>query len=351
MSDKPQKPEPEVTPESAGGEIFGHAPQVGRRLIAAREARGLTRQDVVNALKIREVQLVALEEGQYHDLPGKAYIRGFTRSYADFLGLAPDDLIAELEAAGILEETGYHELPTPVEEGLMPSPRLILLGLLAVVVLAVAWQGWRKMPIPQDEQAPVADTHPAEVPATLPHAAAVRTEATPAPDFQTTMQPAATAPAALAVPTSPTATVPPPAPVGGRVMLLATQQVWVELKEDVAGGRTLLARVMQPGEYYWLPASAVKPLLDVGLAPALTIYVDGQKLGISGIIDRRVRDLSLNPDYLKNVYFAQGLNQQANLQPKAPAATAPSTTELAPVPVAPAVIPVSETENQPGTAE
>ena len=347
MSDKPQKPELEVTPESAGGEIFGHAPQVGRRLIAAREERGLTRQDVVDALKIREVQLIALEEEHYHDLPGKAYIRGFTRSYADFLGLAPDDLIAELEAAGILEETGYHELPTPVEEGLMPSPRLILLGLLAVVVLGVAWQGWRQMPMSQDE-APMANVRPVEVPTTLPHVAEAQPEAAPAPTVQATPQVAA----APAVSASPTAVAPPPpAPVGARVMLLATQQVWVELKEDVAGGRTLLARVMQPGEYYWLPASAVKPLLDVGLAPALTIYVDSQKLGISGIIDRRVRGLSLSPDYLKDVYFAQGLNQQANLQPKAPVATAPSTTELAPVLVAPAVIPVSETENQPGTAE
>jgi cytoskeleton protein RodZ len=65
----------------------------GFRLRAAREARGLSYQDVEAATRIRARYLEALETGKYDVMPGgEAQVRGFLRRYATFLNIPPKRL-------------------------------------------------------------------------------------------------------------------------------------------------------------------------------------------------------------------------------------------------------------------
>src|SRR5690242_5280021 len=61
--------------------------EIGGSLREARLKRGLTPADVQKAIRIRDRYLQALEEERWELLPGDAYVKGFLRTYADFLGL------------------------------------------------------------------------------------------------------------------------------------------------------------------------------------------------------------------------------------------------------------------------
>lgn len=57
-----------------------------------REKRGLTIEDAASYLKINARQLRALETGDVKALPPPAYVKGFIRSYASWLGIGSDEL-------------------------------------------------------------------------------------------------------------------------------------------------------------------------------------------------------------------------------------------------------------------
>jgi cytoskeletal protein RodZ len=67
--------------------------QLGEVLRAAREAKGVDLRRVERETKIRERYLAALESGDYRDLPGSVYTKGFLRNYGSYLGLDPEYLI------------------------------------------------------------------------------------------------------------------------------------------------------------------------------------------------------------------------------------------------------------------
>jgi cytoskeleton protein RodZ len=61
--------------------------EIGSSLRAAREHQKLELSDVERATRIRTKYLQALEEERFDVLPGTAYVKGFLRTYADFLEL------------------------------------------------------------------------------------------------------------------------------------------------------------------------------------------------------------------------------------------------------------------------
>jgi helix-turn-helix protein/uncharacterized protein DUF4115 len=61
--------------------------EIGGSLREARLKRNLTPADVQKAIRIRDRYLQALEEERWELLPGDAYVKGFLRTYADYLGL------------------------------------------------------------------------------------------------------------------------------------------------------------------------------------------------------------------------------------------------------------------------
>lgn len=71
---------------------------VGEMLRDARHKRGVGLDEVAAATRIKEPFLAALEDGDYSLLPGPAYITGFLRNYASYLGLHPDDVVQQYYA-------------------------------------------------------------------------------------------------------------------------------------------------------------------------------------------------------------------------------------------------------------
>ncbi len=56
------------------------APTAGMILAQAREAAGLTIDDIAMQLKLAPRQVVAIERDDFAGLPGRTFIRGFTRT-------------------------------------------------------------------------------------------------------------------------------------------------------------------------------------------------------------------------------------------------------------------------------
>jgi Helix-turn-helix domain len=69
--------------------------EIGNSLRAARERQGLGYPEVELATKIRAKYIRALEEEDFDAVPGDAYVRGFLRTYADYLGLDGDVYVDE----------------------------------------------------------------------------------------------------------------------------------------------------------------------------------------------------------------------------------------------------------------
>ena len=69
------------------------APSVGDLLHAAREKKGVDLYRAERDTKIRARHLSALEDGDYDELPGAVYTKGFLRNYALYLGLDPVEIL------------------------------------------------------------------------------------------------------------------------------------------------------------------------------------------------------------------------------------------------------------------
>jgi len=70
---------------------------LGSILRKKREEKKITLSEVERKLKIGKSYLLALEEGNYQDLPNIIYARKFLERYSEFLGLPSRDLVARLE--------------------------------------------------------------------------------------------------------------------------------------------------------------------------------------------------------------------------------------------------------------
>jgi len=70
-------------------------PAVGAQFRAAREARGLSLSEVAEDIHIRAVYLAEIETENWRAIGAPVYVRGFLRTYARFLGLDPEEAVAE----------------------------------------------------------------------------------------------------------------------------------------------------------------------------------------------------------------------------------------------------------------
>ena len=127
-----------TTPEPSqnGGSILGE------KLRDAREQRGVDLYRVERDTKIRTKYLAALEEGDFGDLPGDVYTRGFLRNYATYLGLDADEIVDEWR-----HEAGDSQPVKPTLGGPQPltmrrkvifQQSHIVIAIVAVIVLVVA---------------------------------------------------------------------------------------------------------------------------------------------------------------------------------------------------------------------
>ena len=60
---------------------------IGDNLRTEREKQNLTIRDIEKGTSIRALYIESIEKGDYAQLPGEVYVKGFIRNYANFLKL------------------------------------------------------------------------------------------------------------------------------------------------------------------------------------------------------------------------------------------------------------------------
>lgn len=111
---------------------------VGSLLRQARLAQKGKLPEISENLRISHEHLKALEEDEVNGLPGLAYAVGFIRSYADYLGLDAEVLIAQYKSQTSGMSNG---LDFPITEEDYELPSFILVSGL-VVVSTIAYLFW-----------------------------------------------------------------------------------------------------------------------------------------------------------------------------------------------------------------
>jgi cytoskeleton protein RodZ len=108
-----------------------------------RETRESYQQDIATVsqqLRIRGVYLRAIEAGDYKALPGSTYAVGFVRSYAEYLGLDPLELVRRFrEEAALVNSRTQLVFPVPTAEAKVPSGAILL---VAFIIAVLAYGGW-----------------------------------------------------------------------------------------------------------------------------------------------------------------------------------------------------------------
>ena len=90
----------------------------GRRLREARESKGQRVSDVAENLHLRPSIVSAIEEGDYRQIPGELFLKGYVKSYARLVGLNEDEMLEALdqELEPLREEDERARVEHPLEE-------------------------------------------------------------------------------------------------------------------------------------------------------------------------------------------------------------------------------------------
>jgi len=288
----------------------------GARLRRAREARGITLRQIATSTKINLASLEWLERNDISKLPGGIFSRAFVRSYAQEVGLDPDETVREFLAA-FDEETVAAGTPPALQpqkdagESTFESQqrmastvlKLILVSLpLGAILLYFSTRGGPAAP-PEPAPARPAATRPrppapsAEAAPGANAGASDRTAGEPAPAAAEPAPaagepaPAGSTPASqAAAPERAPEPQPPPADGSIRVEVAPTGTCWVSLTVD---GTLVLARVMEPGERVSRRVTT-EAVIQVGDAGAFAFSVNGRPgrpLGEAG----QVRTVRITP--------------------------------------------------------
>ena len=217
---------------------------IGAQLKAAREARGLTLEQVAAETRIPQRHLVTIEAGNFAALPARTYAIGFTRTYAKSVGLNDGEVADRVRAELDAQETGPRSRVPGFEPGdpaRVPSRALGWIMTLAVVlVLAGLFVVFRPYFSPA-----------AELPSLI--------------EQQEAEQQAAARPAQRQAAT--------PANASSPVVFTALDEAWVRFYTPEG---TLSEMLMARGDSYTLPANANQPMLRTGRPDALQITIGGR---------------------------------------------------------------------------
>ena len=302
------------------GDVDGLAPVAasagpGARLRAAREAAGLSLDQVAQQLKLAPRQVKALEGESFGELPGRTFSRGFVRNYARLLHLDADDLLAHLPdvaQAPALESPTLHSTGSMIAE--LPSagaPRaglgrwLIPLILILCIVAAAAYEWYRggltntaeparSIPDTTDRRAPATAASTSAVALPNPLASSEQIAA-PQPTAPPGTLPQAAPPAASmrdSIATSVSGSAIPATPPPGDAIMLLTYQgpSWTEIRDR--SGQLIISRLVASGSVE--PVKGAPPFdIVLGNAHVVTLVLRGQSVDLSPYTRQNVARLTL----------------------------------------------------------
>lgn len=249
---------------------LGYGGTVGERLRRAREARGLTLDDVATQTRIPIRHLRNIEDSNWSELPAVTYTVGFGRSYANAVGLNGAEVGRELrEQLG--DSTGGPKVSPavydPPDPSRVPSRSITWIAGGLLILLVAVYLIWRSQLSESDEQVASAPPPAQEQPAQVVQ--------------QQPQQPAA--PANL---------------TGQQVTLVAAEQVWLQISDRAAGNRRIYQGELSAGQAYQVPADAQQPVIRTGRPQVLTIRVGDRDLGRLAPAERMISNVSLLPNDL-----------------------------------------------------
>jgi cytoskeleton protein RodZ len=301
---------------------------VGEILRRARMQKGLSISQTEALLHIRASHLEALERSDFDALPGRTYVIGFIRTYAEFLGLDGGRVIhllkRQTDGLGTPQALNAQLLPT---DSRLPSVPLMAVATAALLLIMIVWVAYQNTRIggidyrqsPSDlgtiddflnvpTPAKIEDSVPAstkldqvllEAVATPgPQAAAVPTD-TPSSPVTVNAPAATTINAATPAPVATANTESAPQPATA-LRLVIRQDSWIEIRRP--DGRVIEARTFKAGEVFNIP----NPIDEFGNAYTMTtsnaagveIVLNGRALPPLGGPDQVRRNVSLNPKVL-----------------------------------------------------
>lgn len=123
---------------------------LGEKLAKKRISLGLDAKDIEKAIRIRASHIEAIESGRYGSLPPDVYVRGFVKSYANFLQLDAGKVMKLYERErGLIENVRKAKAGAPVVKPLdtpkiIITPKTITIGSIVLGALAIfLYIGWQ----------------------------------------------------------------------------------------------------------------------------------------------------------------------------------------------------------------
>jgi cytoskeleton protein RodZ len=247
------------------GEGEGGFVSIGDRLRRAREARGMSLDDVAGQTRIPMRHLQHIETEEWDALPAPTYAIGFARNYANAVGLDGAALSSELRdmIGGPRRRAPAPEYYEPADPARVPPRSIVLVALLLAVLLGGGYMIWRSLGGADEETTSI------PVPDSTAGAAAEQNQAAAAP-----------APEALA---------------GQSVTLTATGDVWLRITEG-QGGAELFEGILAAGQTYAIPATAQRPVIRTVRPQVLRASAGGRDLGLLGAEERLIENVSLRAE-------------------------------------------------------
>ena len=149
--------------------------EIGNSLREARIRRGIDFPQAETAIKIRGKYLRALEEEQFELLPAETYVKGFLRTYAEYLGLDGQLYVDEFNSRFVTGEesearrarTRRSTTARPQRRSRRTETNVVLIALAAIAIFTViVIAAWKTGGSPSAPPTTTAKKH-ARVPAAL----------------------------------------------------------------------------------------------------------------------------------------------------------------------------------------
>jgi len=105
---------------------------IGAMLKKSREQKRMSVTEVSRVTRIPVTTLDALEADRFDDLPGEVFVRGFLKSYAQAVGLAPSEVLARYTSSRNVT------VVTPLPALVLPVATVVPTGALVTASAPVA---------------------------------------------------------------------------------------------------------------------------------------------------------------------------------------------------------------------
>ena len=260
------------------------AESFGKLLADARATRKLTLQQVSASTKIPVSKLQAIERDEIGSLPGGIFTRGFVRSYAEAVGLDPQETLAQFEEQ-FPEESSVASLHATIEgranEEFVKQQRTAK-GLIWVAVLATPLVVWLWAALASGDRQPATADEAVSDEVRFPGASA---EGPELPAGATVVDP----PRVDSAVSPETLPVVQDDPAELTMEISATSDCWVQASTD---GDIVVSRILRPGDAEVVVVAQTAIDLRIGDAGAFVFTINqrpGRALGGTGeVVDVRV---------------------------------------------------------------